>query len=176
MIVRRTAIPDTCLIELERIEDHRGFFARTFCSSELRARGLTAEIAQTSISYNHRKGTLRGMHCQVAPHEEVKYVRCTGGRIFDVALDLRSDSPTFLKYFSVELSAENRKILYVPKGVAHGFLTLEDECEVLYQMQVPFHSESSRGVRWNDPRFGIVWPSDPVVISERDQNFPDFEL
>jgi len=176
MIIRQTEIPDTYLIELERIEDHRGFFARTFCSSELRAQGLTAEIAQASISYNHLKGTLRGMHRQLAPHEEVKYVHCTRGRIFDVALDLRSDSPSFLKYFSVELSAENRLTLYVPKGVAHGFLTLEDRCEVSYQMQVTFHTESSHGVRWNDPSFGIAWPLDPLVISERDRNFPDFEL
>lgn len=167
-------LPGAYLVEPEPIADERGFFARTWCEQEFAAQGLNPRLVQCSISYNHRKGTLRGMHYQTKPHEEVKLVRCTQGAIYDVLLDLRADSPAFLRWQSVELTAQNRRMLYIPEGVAHGFQTLTDAAEVFYQMSEFFHSESARGVRWNDPAFGIEWPSDERTISLRDQQYADF--
>jgi dTDP-4-dehydrorhamnose 3,5-epimerase len=161
-------------IDLERKEDHRGFFARTFCREEFETYGLNPDVVQCSISFNKRKGTLRGMHFQAPPHEEAKLVRCTAGRIFDVIIDLRSDSPSFKEYAAIELSAENRKMLYIPKGFAHGFQTLEDDTEVFYQMSDEYSGDYARGVRWDDPAFAIVWPSGERIIIDRDKHYPDF--
>jgi dTDP-4-dehydrorhamnose 3,5-epimerase len=162
------------VVELEPIPDERGFFARTWSASELQSRGLDSDLVQVSISYNERAGTIRGMHYQVAPHEETKVVRCTSGAIFDVVIDLRPGSPTFKRSDSVDLTAKNRKALYIPKGCAHGFQTIEDGTEVLYQISAEYASEAARGVRWNDPAFGIVWPLELTRISKRDEAFPDF--
>jgi dTDP-4-dehydrorhamnose 3,5-epimerase len=161
------------VIEPERLEDERGFFARTWCQDEFRQHGLRPDLVQCSVSYNRLRGTLRGMHFQKSPHEEVKLVRCTMGAILDVIVDLRPDSTTFREWVSVELSAASRRMIYIPKGFAHGFLTLADESEVFYQMADPFVAGTGAGVRWNDPAFGIAWPFEPKVISDRDQNYPD---
>lgn len=174
MIFTELPLRGAYLIEPEPLDDERGFFARTWCRREFEARGLETVVAQSSISYNRRRGTLRGMHFQVAPHEETKIVRCTRGAIHDVIIDLRIDSPTFMKHVAVELSAENRAMLYVPKGFAHGFQTLTDDTEIFYQIS-EFHSpEHARGVRWNDPIFGIRWPIDDPIILGRDDSYPDF--
>lgn len=160
------------VVELEKIEDERGFFARTFCREEFGRIGLIERVAQCSVSFNLGKGTLRGMHSQVAPHEEARLVRCTRGAIYDVLLDLRRDSPGFGKWMARELTAENRTGLYVPEGVAHGFQTLMDNTEVFYQMS-EFHEPSCvRGVRWDDPGFGIAWPLRPTFISQKDLSYP----
>lgn len=170
-----TDIVGAYLIYPELIQDDRGFFARTWCRQEFSERGLDSEMSQCSISYNKRCGTLRGMHYQQPPHSEVKLVRCTHGAIFDVIVDLRSDSPSQGRWFGCRLSSAERNALYVPAGCAHGFLTLEDDSEVLYQMSAPHHAESAAGVRWNDPMFGIRWPLAVQVISERDDSYPDYE-
>jgi dTDP-4-dehydrorhamnose 3,5-epimerase len=174
LVFSETALKGAFVIEPERHEDFRGFFARTFCRREFADRGLAPDVEQSSISFNPRKGTLRGMHYQEAPCEEVKVVRCTMGRIYDVIIDLRPESPTYRKHFAVELSAENRKMIYIPRGFAHGFQTLEDNAEVLYQMSDSYAPEHARGVRWNDPAFGIAWPPAERIIHERDQSYPDF--
>lgn len=174
MIFRPTAIPGVVLVEPERLADERGFFARTFCAREFAAHGLAARLVQCSLSFNPRRGTLRGMHYQEAPHGEAKLVRCTRGRIHDVALDLRRDSPAFKRHVAVELSAENRLALHLPPGVAHGFLTLEDGCEVAYQMSEPFDPAAGRGVRFDDPAFAIAWPAAVAIVSDRDRTYPDF--
>jgi dTDP-4-dehydrorhamnose 3,5-epimerase len=168
-----TKVAGAYLIEPEPIADERGFFARTFCREEFAANGLNPDLVQANVSWNHRKGTLRGMHYQDAPHQEAKLVRCTRGAIFDVALDLRPDSPTYLAWFGAELSDGNRHLLYVPEGCAHGFLTLTDATEVAYQMSAPYAAAAARGVRWDDPAFGIRWPGEVVVINERDRSYPD---
>jgi dTDP-4-dehydrorhamnose 3,5-epimerase len=176
LIFRETKLPGAFVIEPERHEDERGFFARTFCREEFAARGLNLHIAQCNISFNKRQGTLRGMHYQVPPFAEAKLVRCTAGAIFDVIIDLRESSVTFRQHSAVELSAETGKMLYVPEGFAHGFQTLLDDTEVFYQMSNPYVPECARGVRWNDPSFGIGWPSAVRTILERDRNFPDFPV
>lgn len=160
--------------EVERRTDERGFFARTYCQEEFEAHGLNAEVVQCNISFNKRKGTLRGMHYQAKPFGEAKLVRCTSGSIYDVIIDLRPDSATFKRYFAVELSAENRKMLYIPEDFAHGFQTLQDDTEVFYQMSQRYSAEHARGVRWNDPAFGIAWPEGERIIIERDEKYPDF--
>jgi dTDP-4-dehydrorhamnose 3,5-epimerase len=157
------------------LKDERGFFARTFCRKEFETYGLSPDLVQCDISFNKKKGTLRGMHYQIKPHEEVKLVRCTMGAIYDVIIDIRSESPTFKQWFTVELTAENRKMLYVSEGFAHGFLTLQDNSEVFYQMSEVYAPECARGIRWNDPAFGIAWPGDVRAIAARDLQFPDFE-
>lgn len=162
------------VVEPERLADERGFFARTFCAREFAAHGLDSRLVQCSLSFNPRRGTLRGMHYQEGPHGEGKLVRCTRGRIHDVALDLRRDSATFRHHVAVELSAENRLALYLPPGVAHGFLTLEDDCEVAYQMSEFFDPAAGRGVRFDDPAFGIAWPAPVELVSARDRSYPDF--
>jgi dTDP-4-dehydrorhamnose 3,5-epimerase len=172
VIFREAPLPGVWVLELERHADERGFFARTFCRQELEAHGLAPEVAQCNLSVSHRRGTLRGLHLQRAPHEEAKLVRCTRGSLFDVAVDLRAGSATFARWFGVVLSAERANQLYVPKGFAHGFLTLEDDTEVCYQMSTPYAPEHQAGYRWDDPAFGIEWPAEVRVISERDRNLP----
>ncbi len=162
-------------IHPERMTDERGFFARTWCAEEFKEAGLDARLVQCSISFNARKGTLRGMHYQAVPIAETKLVRCTMGAIYDVVLDLRTESPTFRKWIGMTLSAENREMVYIPEGCAHGFLTLEDHSEVFYQMSEFYYPEAARGVRWDDPAFGIEWPGDVTVISERDRTLSDFQ-
>ena len=174
MTFGETRIGGVWVIRPDRIEDERGFFARTWDQDEFAARGLSASVAQCSISFNRRRGTLRGLHYQAAPHEESKLVRCTSGAIFDVAVDLRPDSPTFREWVGVELSADNRLALYIPEGCAHGFLTLEDAAEVHYQMTEHHVPDAGRGVRWDDPAFGIEWPGEVTVINERDRMYTDF--
>ncbi len=169
-----TFLKGAFVIEPDRREDDRGFFARTFCEKEFAEHGLETRIAQCSISFNRRKGTLRGMHYQEAPFEEAKLVRCTMGGFYDAIIDLRSGSPTFKKSIGIELTALNRRMLYIPRDFAHGFQTLEDDTEVFYQMSQVYSAEHARGVRWNDPAFGISWPPDERIINERDKNYPDF--
>lgn len=174
MIFTETILKGAWVIEPERREDDRGFFARTFCEKEFAEHGLETRVAQCNISFNRRKGTLRGMHYQAAPFEEAKLARCTMGAIFDAIIDLRPASPTFKKSFSVELTASNRRMLYIPRDFAHGFQTLVDDTEVFYQMAQVYSAEHARGVRWNDSAFGIRWPADERIIHERDKNYPDF--
>lgn len=162
------------VVELRRLEDDRGFFARSFCRDEFIEQGLNPEISQCNVSFNSRRGTLRGMHFQSDPHAEDKLVRCTQGAIWDVIVDLRADSPACRKWFGVELTAASRRALYVPKGFAHGFQTLTDDAEVLYMMSESYHPESARGVRWDDPAFGIEWPIAGPVLSDRDRSYPLF--
>jgi dTDP-4-dehydrorhamnose 3,5-epimerase len=174
LIFTETKLPGAFVIELEKHADQRGFFARAYCEREFKARGLNPDVVQCNVSFNKRKGTLRGMHFQVAPFAEAKLVRCTSGSIYDVIVDLRPSSPAFKEYFAVELSAENRKMLYIPEEFAHGFQTLRDGTEVFYQMSQYFSPEHARGVRWDDPAFGIAWPEDERIIVERDRSYPDF--
>lgn len=162
------------LIEIKLLEDERGFFARNWCRDEFDERGLKTEIAQCSTSFNRKKGTLRGMHYQAQPHEETKIVRCTRGSVYDIIVDIRPFSPTYKKWLSFELTADNRKSLYIPAGFAHGFQTLEDETELFYQISEPYRAELARGIRWNDPAFDFRWPIESLIISERDRSFPDF--
>lgn len=171
-----THLAGAYLIEPEPISDERGFFARTYCRNEFAEMGLNPNLVQCNISYNKMSGTLRGMHFQKAPYAEAKLVRCTQGGIYDVIVDLRNDSETFRQWFGVELTAENKNALYIPEGFAHGFITLKDDTEVLYQMSEFFHAECSSGVRWNDPAFMITWPRSISVISERDQNYPILDI
>lgn len=174
MIFTETALKGACTVELEKLQDERGFFARAWCRKEFTAHGLNPELAQCNISFNKQKFTLRGMHYQAAPSEEAKLVRCTRGAIYDVIIDLRPGSDTFMGHFGILLKPEDHKMLYVPEGFAHGFLTMENETEVFYQMSEFFEPGSARGVRWNDPAFNIGWPAEPVIISERDRTYPDF--
>lgn len=170
-----TRIHGVWIVEMERRQDERGWFARTWCAEEFRLHGLDARLSQCSTSFNLRRGTLRGMHYQVAPHEEAKVVRCTRGAVFDVALDLRRESPTFRDWVGVELTAENGLGLYIPKGCAHGFQTLEDSTEMSYSIAEAYHPDQGRIVRWNDPRFSIEWPLfDQAILSSQDANCPDF--
>jgi dTDP-4-dehydrorhamnose 3,5-epimerase len=169
----RTAIAAAFILEQQRHADERGWFARTWDESELRDRGLDTRIVQCSASFNARRGTLRGLHYQSPPHDEVKIVRCTRGRLYDVAVDLRPDSSTFRVWVGVELTPENGRSLYIPRGCAHGFLTLEDATEVAYQISAEYHPEAARGVRWDDPAFAIAWPESPQVIAARDREYPD---
>ena len=172
MIFDPTPISGCVVVRQERHADDRGYFARTWDGAELARHGLTAEVAQCSVSFNHSRGTLRGMHYQAAPHAEAKLVRCTRGALFDVCLDLRPDSPTFRQWYGETLTADNGAALFVPEGCAHGFLTLEDETEVFYTISAPYVPEAGRGVRWNDPAFGIAWPGEVRVIHPRDAGYP----
>jgi dTDP-4-dehydrorhamnose 3,5-epimerase len=174
MTLSETTLKGVFVIELEKLQDERGFFARTWCRNELNQKGLNSDVVQCSISFNQKKGTLRGMHYQTAPHEEVKLVRCTAGAIYDVVIDLRESSPTFMEWTAVELSAENHRTLYIPENCAHGFQTLVDNTEILYQMSEFYAPECARGVRWDDPAFGIQWPAAGRTISTRDATYPDF--
>jgi dTDP-4-dehydrorhamnose 3,5-epimerase len=174
MIFTETKIKGVYIIEPELLTDERGFFARSFCKEEFQKHGLETDIAQCNISYNKKKGTLRGMHYQVQPFEEAKIVSCTKGSIYDVVVDLRRDSPTYCQWVATDLSEKNFKMLYIPRGFAHGFQTLEDDTMVYYQMTEFFHPECARGGRWNDPRFGIPWPLKNSIISNKDRNYNFF--
>lgn len=173
MLFHETKIPGVFEIHLDPHRDDRGFFARSWCPKEFEAHGLNPRLAQCSISFNTRKGTLRGMHLQMPPHAEAKLVRCTQGAIYDVVLDLRPQSPTFREWISVTLTSKNHAMIYIPEGCAHGFLTLDDKTEVFYQMSEFYNAESARGVRWNDPAFQIHWPFAPAIIAERDRAYQD---
>lgn len=176
MLFRETEISGVFLIEPARFEDERGFFAPAFSKQKFEARGLTGSFVENNISYNYRRGTVRGMHYQAAPHGQAKLVRCTRGSAFDVALDLRVSSPTYLKWVGFVLSAENRLMMYLRADVAHGFQTLEDDSEIFYQVSEFYRPEASMGCRWNDPAFKIEWPiPDDCVINTRDANYPDFQ-
>jgi dTDP-4-dehydrorhamnose 3,5-epimerase len=174
MRFKETEVWGVVVVEPERHEDERGFFARTWCRQEFAARGLSPDLAQCSISFNKRRGTLRGMHYQAPPHGEVKLVRCTRGALVDVILDPRIGSPTFGKWVAVELTADNRVAVYIPEGCAHGFQTLADDTEVLYQIAGLYHPEAARGIRWDDPAFAVRWPLAPTVLSPKDLAYPDF--
>lgn len=175
MIFKETGIPDVFLIEPELIEDDRGYFTRSFCQSEFTDHNIDFLPVQCNISYNKTAYTLRGMHFHAAPYEEVKLVRCSAGKIFDVAVDIRPNSPSFKKWVGVELSRENGHALFIPAGCAHGFMTLEDDCEVFYQMSPAFTPGHDRGFRWNTPELDIDWPASPKVISARDIELGTFD-
>ena len=172
MIFTAAPLSGVYLIDAARSEDERGFFARSFCSEEFAAHGLVGEMSQSRVSFNTKRGTLRGLHFQIEPHAEAKLVRCTAGAIFDVVVDVRNDSATCHAWFGAELTANNRRAMYVPKGFAHGFVTLVDDTEVLYMISVPYAAGFGRGLRWNDPALGIEWPIEPTVISPRDASYP----
>ena len=174
MIFNELEISGVFHVEQELHRDDRGFFARIWCQEEFKGRGLNDQLVQCSVSFNAKKGTLRGMHYQVAPYREAKLVRCSHGAIYDVAVDLRPESPTFKRHVGAELSEQNRKMLYVPEGFAHGFITLRDQTEVLYHISEFWSPAHARGVRWNDPAFGIEWPAQPEIIADRDRDYPDF--
>jgi dTDP-4-dehydrorhamnose 3,5-epimerase len=176
MIFKELPLKGAFLIDLEKRQDERGFFARSFCEREFAAHHLTHNFVQFNNSLSKQKGTLRGLHFQQKPHEEDKLVRCIQGSIFDVLIDLRPDSPTYRQSFGYNLTAENRTMMYVPKGFAHGFLTLEDKSELFYLVSEFYTPEAEKGIRWNDPSFTINWPIQPVVISEKDKNYLDFSL
>jgi dTDP-4-dehydrorhamnose 3,5-epimerase len=174
MIVRDTDIDGLKIIDIEPIRDKRGFFARSFCKDEFLKNNLQHEIVQCNISHNIHKGTLRGMHYQLPPYEEVKIVRCTQGAIFDVVIDLRIESATYLKWRGFDLRANDYRMIYIPKGCAHGFQTLKDNSDVEYMVTEVYHPDYYQGVQWNDNVFGIQWPIVPPIISDKDQNYPDY--
>ena len=175
MIFTEIPIKGAFLVQPERREDARGFFARAWCEREAAELGLNTHIAQCNVSFNHRKGTLRGMHFQLPPHEEARLVRCTMGSVHDVIIDLRPDSLTFMQHWSTVLSAESGRAVYLPEGLAHGFQSLEDATEVFYQMSAAYAPEASVGVRYDDHAFDIQWPLPVSGVSERDRGFPDFQ-
>lgn len=166
-----TKIPGVYIIDIEPATDERGFFARTFCEKELAAHGLCTRFVQNSISLNKKKGTLRGMHFQAEPYQEIKIVSCNKGAIFDVALDIRKDSPAFKCWTSCELTGDNHRMIYIPQGCAHGFQTLQDDCQVSYQISEFYRPECSRGIRWDDPAIGIKWPIKEKIISQKDLSY-----
>lgn len=170
-----TKLKGAYIIEVQPIIDERGLFARSWCRKEFEERGLNPNLVQCNISFNKQKGTLRGMHYQAEPYQEAKLVRCTMGAIYDVIIDLRRESPTFRQWVGVELTASNRRMLYLPEQFAHGFQTLEDNTEVFYQMSEFYHPEYQRGNRWNDPALDIAWPISSPIVSPRDRSYPDFE-
>jgi dTDP-4-dehydrorhamnose 3,5-epimerase len=174
MVFTETRLPGAFIVVPQRLEDERGFFALSWAQGEFRARGLNWSIVECNISFNKRKGVLRGMHYQAAPYEQAKLVRCTRGSIYDVILDLRPESSTFKQWVAVELTADNRQMLYIPEGFAHGFQTLEHDTEVFYQMSQIYAPHSAQGVRWDDPAFDIQWPADVRIMNDRDRQYPDF--
>jgi dTDP-4-dehydrorhamnose 3,5-epimerase len=176
MIFTPTRLEPAHIVDFEKREDDRGFFARAWCQQEFEAHGLDTRVVQCNISFNERGGTVRGMHYQLAPHAEVKIVRCTRGAIYDVIVDLRPTSPTYKQWLAVELSAENGRALYVPEGFAHGYQTLEDGTETFYQVSAFYAPEAEQGFRWNDPAFAIEWPeAEGRVVSPKDASWPDYE-
>lgn len=175
MIFTPATLDGAFLIDIERKEDERGYFARVMCRDEFSGFGLIADFVQANHSFNRRQGTLRGMHMQASPHAEVKLVRCVRGAIYDVIIDLRTSSPSYLRWEGFELSADNGRLLYIPEGFAHGFQTLCDETDVTYQVSHPYTPSAERGVRYNDPTFSIGWPLPVTAISSKDASWPDFE-
>jgi len=174
MIFTETKLNGAYVIEIQKLEDIRGFFARVWCKNEFETHGLISHLTQTNISFSKKEGTLRGMHYQVEPNQESKLIRCTKGAIYDVIIDLRPNSPTYKKWLGVELTAENYNMLYVPEDFAHGFQTLEDDTEVVYQVSQFYSPQSERGVRYNDPAFGIRWPIEVQVVTDKDKNWADY--
>ena len=174
MLFRETTLAGAFIVDIEPHEDDRGLFARTFCSRDFAEHGLCEGLVQCNLSYNHRTGTLRGMHFQRPPYGEAKLVRCVAGAIYDVIIDLRQDSPTFCEWLSVELTSRNRRALYIPPDFAHGFQTLTDRAEVFYQMSEFYHDDQAAGLRWDDRAIGIKWPIADPILSERDSSYPDF--
>ena len=174
MIFTPLALSGAMIVDLERFEDTRGFFARAWCEREFASAGLNPRLVQASISQNRRRGTLRGMHYQIAPYEEDKLVRCIQGAVWDVIIDLRPQSATYLQHRGVELSAARGRALYVPRGFAHGFQSLVDDAQVFYQMSEVYMPAAARGIRWDDPRFAIDWPERPPILHPRDAAYPDF--
>ena len=176
MIFTETGLAGAWLVDLNKFEDQRGFFARSFCQREFTEHGMNPRVAQCNVSYNHKMGTLRGMHFQVSPFQEAKLVQCTQGAIYDVIIDLRKESPAFGRHLGVELSAREHRMLYIPEGFAHGFLTLEDHTSVFYLMSEFYAPEYARGFRWDDPSFNVEWPAEVRVISDKDAAHPDFSM
>lgn len=174
MIFQETPLKGAFVLELKKLEDDRGFFARSYCQKEFEEHGLVPRIVQANVSYNIKKGTLRGMHYQIHPYEETKLVRCTCGAIYDVIIDLRKSSPTYRQWFGIELTAENRKMLFVPESFGHGFQTLKEDTEVTYMVSQFYAPGAERGIRWNDPSFGIQWPTGVEVISPKDAHWEDY--
>ncbi len=172
MIFTKTELQGAYIIDLDQKPDHRGFFARTFCAQEFEAHGLKPTVAQCNVSFNYKKGTLRGMHYQVPPAAETKLIRCISGAIYDVIIDMRSESPTYLQHIGVELTAENRRALYIPELFAHGYQALTDGAEVVYQVGEFYTPGYERGLRYDDPFFNIQWPIEVTIISEKDKNWP----
>jgi dTDP-4-dehydrorhamnose 3,5-epimerase len=176
MIFRETILKGAFLVEIKKLEDNRGFFGRAWCQQEFEENGLNGNIRQINTSFTHNKGTIRGMHYQIDPYQETKFIRCTRGRIFDVIIDLRPESVTFMKWIGHELSEDNYKMVYVPENFAHGFVTLEDNCEVYYPTTEFYTPDSERGIRFNDPAFNIEWPIEVEFVSEKDLSHPDFDM
>jgi dTDP-4-dehydrorhamnose 3,5-epimerase len=172
MIFRETTLSGAYSVEIEQISDERGFFARSFCTEEFSKYGLTTDMAQCNISFNKTRGTLRGMHYQAPPSEEAKLVRCTMGAIYDVIIDIRPTSPTFMKWFATQLNSENRLMMAIPEGFAHGFQTLTDNTEVSYHMSASYEPQQARGIRFDDPSVNIEWPISNVIVSEKDKSYP----
>lgn len=172
MIFFKTKFPGALIIEPEKIKDERGFFARIWCSREIESEGMNPHIVQCNISFNHKRGTIRGLHYQKYPHAEAKIARCTMGAIYDVIIDLRPESPTYLQWQAEELTCENRRMMFIPEGFAHGFQTLVDNTEVFYQMSEYYFANSASGIRWNDPAINIYWPLPVSIISEKDNTYP----
>ena len=175
MILTETNLKGTFIIEVQKLEDQRGFFSRAWCQKEFEAYGLSVSFVQCNINFSKRKGTLRGLHYQVEPYEEIKLIRCTKGSIYDVVIDLRPGSATYRQWIAVELTADNHKMLYVPEGFAHGFQTLDNNVEIFYQMSEFFHEECRKGVRWDDPSFQIKWALPNPILSASDRSFKDFK-
>ena len=176
MKFQETKLDGAYIVEMEPIGDQRGFFARAWCSREFEAQGLIAQFVQANLTYSPKRGTVRGLHYQIAPHQEVKLVRCTRGATYDVIVDLRPGSPTYTNWLAVELTADNHKMIYIPAGFAHGYQILIDDTEVFYQVGQFYAPEYERGARWNDPAFGIEWPiNSPLILSDKDKNWPDFQ-
>ena len=175
MIYTPSRIPGAWILDVEPIHDRRGFFAMTWLPEQLRERGMDPALAQCNLAFNHQRGTLRGLHLQAEPHAQVKIVRATRGALLDVIVDLRPESAAFRQWDAVELTADNRRMLYIPAGIAHGYLTLTDDTEVYYHASTPWAPQAEHGVRWNDPAFAITWPFQPEVISEKDATWPDFQ-
>ena len=176
MIFTETKLKGAFIVEVKKIEDDRGFFGRAWCKQEFEDHGLNGNIVQLNTSLTKKKGTIRGMHYQVDPYQEAKFIRCTRGRIWDVMIDLRPDSPTFMQWVGTELSADNYKMAYVPENFAHGFVTLEDNSEVYYPVTAFYTPGSERGIRWNDPAFNIAWPINIEIVSDKDSSHPDFDV
>ncbi|MEU9794611.1 dTDP-4-dehydrorhamnose 3,5-epimerase [Streptomyces sparsogenes] len=172
MLIHETPLAGAALVELEKREDHRGFFSRSFCREEFERAGLEPTVAQCNLSFNHRKGTLRGFHYQLTPNAEAKTIRCVRGAVYDVIVDLRTDSPTFLRHFGTELTADNRLALHVPRNFAHAYLTLTDDAETLYQVSTAYTPGAERGLRWNDPALAVEWPVTVEQVSDKDGNWP----